>query len=1170
MLVKKTKEQRENLLKLKNSVTSFIINYKKRYQLFPWSLVNKISKNKNIASMSISVHNTSFSVKELIKEINKTNNKIKTKLKPSYYNFILKAYIKDSMNKTGSDLTKVYKEYDEQLNLSFKESKQELIFCLDALKELNKVIKSESKKVVKESSDNEVCEDPKQKMLDDLKHYVKLCQMDDSFFINIEPLKNYIIHNSKKSGDWLLLATVSNTDKKKDAKNFENLKNNVLYNQKHVDFHTCYLPGDVFLFIKLNDVESDILESSRSVLVDDEFGIPEDRKYPLDTRQHVLSAIKLFGHAEEPKKKELAKRINKAAKKYNIKIPETTQCYKYLTESYDIITESSEYEKFNPNFKKKVGLNFIFIDIHDSKAKKYLISNNYFNKNFKNILNITNGEIAVNTDKDKLAGYIYIGGGNKSTNRNYGFIQTLEVVKEFRGYGLSNKLLDDAVKKYNATDLTCYKDNKVALNLYKRYGFVIIGHGNTKDKDYWMKLKSKLTKDDKVMTESTDNLNNTLDKIKEFNKELCTYEYIIVQPDGKIVNKIKKSDYKNYKILSPSQFKKYKGGICWDYVVYENANFNFAKHKSFFFCDVDKDGSPSSTHTFLLFYLNNKTYWFESSWKTRMGIFEFRNEDDALSFIINKLHTDEKDFYIVEYNPSKYIGYGDDEFTDAMAKLPEYHYKDNKSVKVKTIQSIKVNSKGKIINESANTDYNDRENILSKSLDVLRENGKKPNVSKKEKDNWLKGDFDKNDFGKSLCIANLGNEGLSSLCTKVNAVIKPLGGKLSPDNYGTAFLTVKESEEIKTMERVTFIDHNFNEVDLNDFMLECLSDVDDFLSEDETFTEGANIEMTKASKKYISEIRTYSKMYKNAIKTNNFNDARKAISKLRENINDAIKTIKSIESDSTGSVILGMIARSGIMMIKTFIPSFGIGLTTGAPTVAIVKTGLTTGKLKAITIIQSVGKIATAITVSITMMKESIDQMVEIVNNIKKKDEITADAFNSYKNGLIIEFKRFGKAVDNMEKNVNAIEKKYKELEIESKKKEKAVKESEDFINARKSIYESCNRGEISLDEREDLLQDLNRKMMVQESEDISIENGSTNKQKFDSVCRSIYERCSNGEITLNEREILIDKARAMFLENTDATDVSKEADKIAEDNKSDDVEKEMEKATKKFEAETK
>ena len=123
----------------------------------------------------------------------------------------------------------------------------------------------------------------------------------------------------------------------------------------------------------------------------------------------------------------------------------------------------------------------------------------FFIKNFKSILPITNGEIAIYEDDDKLAGYIYIGGGDKYTNRNYGFIQTLEVIKKYRGYGLSNKLLEDAIKKYHAIDLVVSVHNEVAVRLYKKHGFVIIGYSSDKKDEYWMKLKSKLDKDDKII-----------------------------------------------------------------------------------------------------------------------------------------------------------------------------------------------------------------------------------------------------------------------------------------------------------------------------------------------------------------------------------------------------------------------------------------------------------------------------------------------------------------------------------------------------------------------------------------------------------------------------------------------------------------------------------------------
>ena len=74
------------------------------------------------------------------------------------------------------------------------------------------------------------------------------------------------------------------------------------------------------------------LETKRSNLDPTEFGIPKDRKFPLDSAEHVKSAIRLFGHAKESDKKSLARRIKKAADRYDIDIPDTTQVYKYLNE----------------------------------------------------------------------------------------------------------------------------------------------------------------------------------------------------------------------------------------------------------------------------------------------------------------------------------------------------------------------------------------------------------------------------------------------------------------------------------------------------------------------------------------------------------------------------------------------------------------------------------------------------------------------------------------------------------------------------------------------------------------------------------------------------------------------------------------------------------------------
>lgn len=61
-----------------------------------------------------------------------------------------------------------------------------------------------------------------------------------------------------------------------------------------------------------------LYETSRGDLPDSAFGIPELRKFPLDTEAHVLSAIKFFNYVEPKYEKTLARNIIKKIHEYKI------------------------------------------------------------------------------------------------------------------------------------------------------------------------------------------------------------------------------------------------------------------------------------------------------------------------------------------------------------------------------------------------------------------------------------------------------------------------------------------------------------------------------------------------------------------------------------------------------------------------------------------------------------------------------------------------------------------------------------------------------------------------------------------------------------------------------------------------------------------------------------
>lgn len=101
----------------------------------------------------------------------------------------------------------------------------------------------------------------------------------------------------------------------------------------------------------MNILEAKLSSEHRNELPDSEFGLPKDRKYPLNDESHVRSAINFFKYAKPNQRRELAKNINLKLKKFDmkIKVTEDNPFYKYIDRKYlaestcieDIITESS-------------------------------------------------------------------------------------------------------------------------------------------------------------------------------------------------------------------------------------------------------------------------------------------------------------------------------------------------------------------------------------------------------------------------------------------------------------------------------------------------------------------------------------------------------------------------------------------------------------------------------------------------------------------------------------------------------------------------------------------------------------------------------------------------------------------------------------------------------------
>ena len=104
-------------------------------------------------------------------------------------------------------------------------------------------------------------------------------------------------------------------------------------------------------------IEEAMSSKERNKLDDDDFGIPELRKYPLHDKKHVEQAIKMFNHVEKKYEAELADNLLDAMKKYHIStdvVGDKNRLKKYIKE--DAITEGV-FNDETPNDIKRLGEN---------------------------------------------------------------------------------------------------------------------------------------------------------------------------------------------------------------------------------------------------------------------------------------------------------------------------------------------------------------------------------------------------------------------------------------------------------------------------------------------------------------------------------------------------------------------------------------------------------------------------------------------------------------------------------------------------------------------------------------------------------------------------------------------------------------------------------------------
>lgn len=201
-------------------------------------------------------------------------------------------------------------------------------------------------------------------------------------------------------------------------------------------------------------------------------------------------------------------------------------------------------------------------------------------------------------DKENLVAQVgsceYLDDGTK-------WIVSLDIMKDYKGHGLSKQILDFATKTMKCKYLSVDKNNKLAKMIYDQYGFKVYYED---DDLYYMTLEANPVKvNESTLLESVSNSN--------YPKELYNWMKANIR-------------YKSTGILlSPEEVEKYRYGDCHDQANYIHSKLSSKdiSNGRLFAIEYNDLNSPAGkTHTAAYYKQDGKYYWIENAWYRQTGI----------------------------------------------------------------------------------------------------------------------------------------------------------------------------------------------------------------------------------------------------------------------------------------------------------------------------------------------------------------------------------------------------------------------------------------------------------------------------------------------------------------------------------------------------------------------
>lgn len=216
------------------------------------------------------------------------------------------------------------------------------------------------------------------------------------------------------------------------------------------------------------------------------------------------------------------------------------------------------------------------------------------------------------------------------------WIVSLDIMKDYKGHGLSKQILDFATKTMKCKYLSVDKNNKLAKMIYDQYGFKVYYED---DDLYYMTLEANPVKvNESTLLESVSNSN--------YPRELYSWMKTNIR-------------YKSTGILlSPKEVEKYGYGDCHDQANYIHSKLSTKdiSNGRLFMVEYNNLNSPGGkTHTAAYYKQNGKYYWIENAWYGQTGIHGPYNSIFDLKIAIANVWVwgNYKNLYVGSVNSSK-------------------------------------------------------------------------------------------------------------------------------------------------------------------------------------------------------------------------------------------------------------------------------------------------------------------------------------------------------------------------------------------------------------------------------------------------------------------------------------------------------------------------------------